>query len=247
MAKRVAVFAFGVATYLFFLAIVVWSVVFAGNLGFLKSVDSGAPVRSWTQSGLADVALILLFGVQHSVMARAPFKAWLARSLPQAAERSSYVLASSIALAVLFLYWQPISIAIWNFNSGWPRTLFMALFWIGWAMVLASTFLIDHFDLFGLRQAWLFLRGRDYTPVQFKESWAYRTVRHPLMASFVLAFWAAPTMTIGHALFAAGMTAYILVGIRFEEKDLESAHGNAYADYRRRVPMLLPLPMRRRR
>ena len=238
--KRVLVFAFGVATYLFFLAVVAWAVVFTGDLGFLKSVDSGAPVRGWTPSALIDIALMVLFGVQHSVMARAPFKAWLATWLPAAAERSVYVLASSAALAVLFAGWQPIAIAIWNFNAGGAHMALVALFWAGWAMVLASTWLIDHFDLFGLRQAWLFLRGREYTPVPFKDSWAYRAVRHPLMASFLVAFWAAPTMTIGHALFAAGMTAYIAVGVALEEKDLGRAYGQAYAAYRKRVPMLLP-------
>ena len=240
MVTRLFVLAFAAASYLFFLLVVAWAVVFVGDLGFLKSVDSGAPTRSWLASAAVDVALIALFGLQHSVMARARFKAWLARWLPPAAERSLYVLASSIALVVLFTCWQPIAIAIWNFNSGWPRTLMTVLFWAGWAMVLASTWLIDHFDLFGLRQAWLFFRGREYTPVPFEDSWVYRTVRHPLMASFLVAFWAVPTMTIGHALFAAGMTVYILVGVALEERDLLRAFGSAYAEYRQRVPMLVP-------
>jgi protein-S-isoprenylcysteine O-methyltransferase Ste14 len=240
MAGRLLVFAFGVATYLVFGLVVLWSVVFAGDLGFLKSVDS-PPVSIERGTAIAiDVALILLFGVQHSVMARAPFKSLLARLLPQAAERSIYVLASSVALAVLFWFWVPVPIAIWNFNEGWQHTVLAALFWIGWAMVLSSTFLIDHFDLFGLRQVTLYARGVPYTPVAFRESWIYRRVRHPLMTSFLVAFWATPRMTVGHALFALGMTIYILVGVRFEEKDLVRHFGDKYGDYKRRVPMLLP-------
>ena len=244
MAARVLVFAFGLATYLFFLLVVLWAVVFVGDLGFLKSVDSGAPAMSWGESAAVDAALILLFGVQHSVMARAPFKAWITRWLPPAAERSVYVLASSVALVVLFTFWQPIAIAIWNHNSGWKHAALAALFWIGWALVLSSTFLVNHFDLFGLRQVWLFLRGRSYTPVPFKESWVYRRIRHPLMASFLIGFWATPRMTIGHVLLATGMTLYILAGIALEERDLLRTFGAAYADYRKRVPMLLPWRIR---
>jgi protein-S-isoprenylcysteine O-methyltransferase Ste14 len=240
MAARVLVFAFGAASYLCFLAVVLWSVAFVGDLGYVKTVDSGAPTRGWVASGLIDLALIAFFGLQHSTMARGRFKGWLTRSLPQAAERSVYVLASSVALAIVFAAWQPLAIAVWNHNDGWVHVLLVALFWIGWLMVLASTFLIDHFDLFGLRQVWLFLRQRHYTPSPFRDSWAYRAVRHPLMASFIVAFWATPRMTIGHAIFSAGMTAYILVGIKLEEGDLLRAFGSAYADYRQRVPMLLP-------
>lgn len=237
---RILVFAFALASYAFSILVVGWAILFTGDLGFARTVDSGAPTRGWIESAAIDIGLIALFGIQHTIMARAPFKAWLARWLPPAAERSTFVLASSAVLALLFAAWQPIAIAIWNFNAGWPRTAFFALFWAGWAMVFASTWLVDHFDLFGLRQAWLYLRGREYTPVPFKDRWLYRRVRHPLMASFLVAFWAAPTMTIGHALFAAGMTAYILVGIRFEERDLLRSHGSTYADYLSRVPMLLP-------
>lgn len=240
MLIRLLVFAFGVAAYLFFMAVILWGLVFVGDLGFLKSVDSPAFPVPPGQALAVDLALIALFGVQHSAMARAPFKAWLARWLPAAAERSAYVLASSVALAAVFLSWQSIPIAIWNHNDGWKHVVLMALFWTGWAMVLASSFLIDHFDLFGLRQVTLYLRGVPYTPVPFRESWVYRRVRHPLMASFLVAFWATPRMTVGHLVFALGMTVYILVGVRFEEADLARAFGEKYADYRRRVPMLLP-------
>jgi len=174
------------------------------------------------------------------VMARGSFKAWLARVVPEPAVRSIYVLASSMTLALIYLWWQPVPIAIWNHNDGWPHTVLVALFWTGWAMTLASTFLIDHFDLFGLRQVALFVRGVPYTPVPFKQSWIYKRVRHPLMASFLIAFWATPRMTVGHFVFALGMTIYILVGVWFEERDLVKWHGAAYGDYRKRVPMLLP-------
>jgi protein-S-isoprenylcysteine O-methyltransferase Ste14 len=244
MGARVLVFAFGLGTYAFFLLVVLWAVVFVGDLGFAKTVDSGAPVLGWTASAGVDAALILLFGLQHSVMARAPFKAWLTRHVPAAAERSTYVLASSIALAILFACWQPIAIALWNHNDGWKHALLVASFWIGWALVLSSTFLVNHFDLFGLRQVWLFFRNREYTPVPFEESWVYRRIRHPLMASFLVGFWATPRMTIGHLLLAIGMTVYILVGIRFEERDLLRSFGAAYADYRKRVPMLFPWRLR---
>jgi protein-S-isoprenylcysteine O-methyltransferase Ste14 len=240
MSTRLAVLAFGIASYLVFGIVVLWSVVFVGDLGLLKSVDSPAiPIPTGRALAL-DIALIALFGLQHSVMARAPFKAWLARWLPVPAERSFYVLASSVALIVAFRFWEAVPVAIWNYNDGWQHTVLVALFWAGWAMVVASTFLIDHFDLFGLRQVVLFARGIAYTPVPFRDSWAYRHVRHPLMASFLIAFWATPRMSIGHAVFAAGMTLYILLGIRFEEKDLAAAHGTPYDEYRRRVPMLLP-------
>jgi protein-S-isoprenylcysteine O-methyltransferase Ste14 len=240
MPTRLTVFAFGVATYLFFGIVVLWSVVFVGDLGFLKTVDSPGYPTPRGQALAIDVALILLFGVQHSVMARGSFKAWLARVVPEPAVRSIYVLASSMTLALIYLWWQPVPIAIWNHNDGWPHTVLVALFWTGWAMTLASTFLIDHFDLFGLRQVTLFARGVPYMPVPFKQSWIYKRVRHPLMASFLIAFWATPRMTVGHFVFALGMTIYILVGVWFEERDLVKWHGAAYGDYRKRVPMLLP-------
>jgi protein-S-isoprenylcysteine O-methyltransferase Ste14 len=240
MPTRLTVFAFGVATYLFFGIVVLWSVVFVGDLGFLKTVDSPGYPTPRGQALAIDVALILLFGVQHSVMARGSFKAWLARVVPEPAVRSIYVLASSMTLALIYLWWQPVPIAIWNHNDGWPHTVLVALFWTGWAMTLASTFLIDHFDLFGLRQVTLFARGVPYMPVPFKQSWIYKRVRHPLMASFLIAFWATPRMTVGHFVFALGMTIYILVGVWFEERDLVKWHGAAYGDYRKRVPMLVP-------
>jgi protein-S-isoprenylcysteine O-methyltransferase Ste14 len=240
MFVRLAVFAFGIATYLFFGIVVLWSVVFVGDLGFLKTVDSPGYPSPVGRSLAIDVALILLFGVQHSVMARASFKAWLVRIVPEAAVRSIYVLVSSIALALIYLWWQPVPIAIWNHNDGWEHAVLVALFWAGWALTVASTFLIDHFDLFGLRQVTLFVRGLPYAPVPFKESWVYKRVRHPLMASFLIAFWATPRMTVGHLVFALGMTIYILIGVWFEERDLVRWHGDAYGSYRKRVPMLVP-------
>lgn len=245
MFVRLAVFAFGIASYLFFGIVVLWSVVFVGDLGFVKTVDSPGYPTPVGRSLAIDVALILLFGLQHSVMARASFKGWLAGIVPEPAVRSVYVLASSIVLAVVYLWWQPVPIAIWNHNDGWQHTVLVALFWTGWAMTLASTFLIDHFDLFGLRQVTLLVRGTPYTPVPFKESWVYERVRHPLMASFLIAFWATPRMTVGHLVFSLGMTIYILVGVWFEERDLVRSHGDAYGSYRKRVPMIVPWRMRK--
>ncbi len=238
--KRMAVFTYGLFVYAVFLGSVLCGFGFVGNLIIPKTVDSGAA----SLIGLAvavDLGLIALFGIQHSVMARPAFKRWWQRFVPPPVERSTYVFFSALCLYLTFWLWRPINVTIWS-STGMARTLLTALFWIGWALVVASTFLIDHFDLFGLRQVTLYLRGIDYTPVPFRQPAVYRYVRHPLMLSFLVAFWATARMTVGHLIFALGMTVYILVGVTLEERDLVATHGAAYEEYRKRVSMLLPLP-----
>jgi protein-S-isoprenylcysteine O-methyltransferase Ste14 len=192
------------------------------------------------QALLINVLLLGVFGLQHSVMARPAFKRWLTRGVPAAIERSTYVLASSLALILLFWGWQPMGGTVWEVQDPAGRALLYGLFAFGWLLVLVSTFLINHFDLFGLRQVWLQLRGREYTQLRFVTPWPYRLVRHPLYVGWLFAFWATPTMTATHLLFAIVTTAYILVAIQFEERDLLDAHGADYANYRARVPMLIP-------
>jgi protein-S-isoprenylcysteine O-methyltransferase Ste14 len=232
--------AYGVASYLAFLAAFLYAVGFVGNLLVPKSIDSG-PTGSLPASVLVDTLLLLLFAVPHSVMARPAFKRWWTRFVPPPVERSTYVLVSSMTLALLFWQWRPIPGLVWNVTIPVGRLLLLVVFWLGWAVVLVSTFLIDHFDLFGLRQVFLYASGREYTPPAFKTGGLYRYVRHPLMTGFLLAFWATPTMTVGHLLFAVATTAYILIALRLEERDLVGFHGEKYRAYREQVSMLLPL------
>jgi methanethiol S-methyltransferase len=187
-----------------------------------------------------DAALLTIFAVQHSVMARRWFKERWTRVVPWAIERSTYVLCASLALLLLFWQWRPIGIQIWSVENPAARVVLWTMFATGWATVLTVTFLINHFDLFGLRQVWLPLMGRPYTRVTFRTPLPYRFVRHPLYFGFLLAFWMTPTMTLAHLVFALATTAYIVLAIQFEEQDLVSEHGAAYEEYRKRVPMLLP-------
>ena len=236
--KRTAILVYGVASYLVFFATFLYAIGFVGNLLVPKSID-GAPVLPLAQALAIDLALLAVFALQHSVMARPAFKRWLVQRIPEAAERSTYVLASSAALLVLFAYWQPLGGTVWTVEHPIGRALLYAGFAFGWGLVLVTTFLIDHFDLFGLRQSWLAFRGRPYTPPRFVTPWPYRVVRHPLYVGWFFAFWCTPVMTVTHLVFAIATTAYILVAIRLEEHDLVAAHPE-YAEYRQRVPMLLP-------
>jgi len=206
-----------------------------------KSVDSGTGCPPG-YAILIDSVQLALFAVPHSVMARPAFKRWWTRFVPPPVERSTYVLVSSLLLGLLFWQWRPIPAVVWHVGHPAARWFLHAAFWIGWAIVLLSTFLIDHFDLFGLRQVYLFASGGPYRPIDFKTPGLYRFVRHPLMTGFLIASWAAPTMTAGHLLFAVSTTAYILVALQFEERDLERSHGERYRAYRRRAGLLLPLP-----
>jgi protein-S-isoprenylcysteine O-methyltransferase Ste14 len=203
-----------------------------------RTVDEG-PAAAPALAAIIDLALIALFGIQHSVMARPAFKSRWTRIVPPAMERSLYVLMTSIVLIVLFLGWRPIDGMVWNVTSPPLAAILWGVFWIGWLTVLVSTFLINHFELFGLQQAW-FARRRDEQPPRLREPLLYRLVRHPMMTGFFLALWAIPTMSAAHLLLAAGMSLYILVALRYEERDLVGTFGADYEDYRGRVGMLLP-------
>jgi protein-S-isoprenylcysteine O-methyltransferase Ste14 len=244
MIPRVAALIYGAVSYLIFLCSFLYVVACVGNYLVPKSMDVG-PERGPALSVLIDLTLLSLFAVQHSVMARPAFKRWWTTIIPASCERSTYVLISSVLLILLFWQWRPVVTTIWRVE-GWPATLLTSIYWIGWLTALASTFMIDHFELFGLRQVFASLRGIAARVPAFKTPLLYRFVRHPLLLGFLLAFWATPHMTAGHLLFAIVTTAYILVGARLEERDLVAQFGARYERYRRRVPMLLPRILSRR-
>lgn len=238
MVRRLLLLTYGILSYALFVATFLYAVGFVG--GFLTPTRLDGPRQGSLAAALAiDGGLLALFAVQHSGMARPAFKRWLTRFVPGPAERSTYVLLSNAALALLFWQWRPLGGVVWEVSGPAARAIVYALFAAGWVTVLVATCLINHLDLFGVRQVWLAFRGVAYTPPRFVTPWAYRVVRHPLYVGWLTAFWAAPTMTAAHLLFAAGTTAYILAAIRWEERDLVAAHPE-YADYRRRVPMLVP-------
>jgi protein-S-isoprenylcysteine O-methyltransferase Ste14 len=238
MVRRLLLLTYGSVCYLLSLPTFVYLAGFIG--GLLTPTQLDRPRQGSLAAALAiDAGLLLLFAVQHSGMARPAFKRWLTRFVPGPAERSTYVLLSCAALLVLFWQWRPLGGVVWEVTGEAARAAVTAVYVAGWLAVLGTTFLINHFDLFGLRQVWLAFRGVPYTALRFATPWPYRLVRHPLYVGWLTVFWAAPTMTAAHLLFAAGMTAYILAAIRWEERDLVAAHPE-YAAYRRRVPMLLP-------
>ena len=243
MTRRILFFAYGVASYLVFLASFLYAVGFIGNFGVPTRLD-GPAAGPLAPAVVIDASLLALFALQHSIMARRWFKERWTRVVPQALERSTYVLFSSLALIALFWQWRPLGGLVWSVEGQAARVALWALFAFGWGLVLVSTFLINHFDLFGLRQAWLFLRGQPYTGLRFRTPGPYRLVRHPLYVGWFFAFWMTPTMTFAHLLFALMTTAYILVAIRLEERDLVHEHGSAYEAYRRQVPMLVPFARR---
>lgn len=236
--KRFAAFLYGVLCYIAFLITFLYAVGFIGNFGVPKPMDSKAEMP-WVSALLIDAGLLTLFAIQHSVMARQWFKNAWTKIVPKSVERSTYVLFSSLALLLLFWKWEPIAGTIWNVQNPSGRIALYSLYALGWAIVLAATFLINHFDLFGLRQVWLELQGKEYTPLPFKTPLFYRYVRHPLYVGWLIVFWSTPTMSSAHLVFAFVTTAYILVAIQFEESDLVKLHSE-YEEYRRRVPMLIP-------
>ena len=239
MLKRLLFFCYGVAAYLVFLATFLYAIAFVGGFAVPRTLDG--PLETSLAAALAiDLALLTIFAVQHSVMARPWFKERWTQIVPWTIERSTYVLCASLALLLLFWQWRPIGIEVWSIESPGARAALWTLFAAGWITVLVVTFLINHFDLFGLRQVWLPLVGRPYTPVSFRTPLPYRFVRHPLYLGFLLAFWMTPRMTLAHLVFAIATTAYIVLAIQFEERDLVREHGAAYEQYRRSVPMLLP-------
>lgn len=239
MLKRLLIFAFGATSYLIFLGTFLYAIGFVGGFAVPSRLD-GAIRTSLPEALAIDCVLLTIFAVQHSVMARPWFKARWTQIVPWAIERSTFVLFASLALLLLIWQWRPIGIQIWSVDNAAARAALWTLFAAGWATVLTMTFLIDHFDLFGLRQVWLPLIGKPYTRVSFVTPLPYRLVRHPLYFGFLVAFWSTPTMTLAHLVFAGATTVYIIVAIQFEEHDLVAEHGAAYEDYRRTVPMLLP-------
>jgi len=243
MSRRLLALGYGVVAYLLFLAAFLYLIGFVGNIVVPRTVDRGLPAPPG-QAVLINVLLLSAFAVQHSVMSRPAFKRWWERIVAPPIERSTYVVLSSAVLMALYWQWRTMPAVIWDVWQPAARVALWTLFWLGWAIALAATFMISHFDLFGLRQVYLAWRGKPYTHIAFHVRLLYRLVRHPLMLGFVIAFWAAPTMTAGHLLFSIAMTGYILAATRLEEHDLVAALGDQYRDYRRDVPMLLPLPRR---
>ena len=236
--SRVAIFLYGLLCYAISLGVFVYSMGFIG--GFLTPTALDGPPHTSLSVALAiNLGLLTAFALQHSVMARPGFKAWWTRIVPQAAERSTYLLASSLALGALLAFWAPIGGVVWQ-TEGALRIAVTALYVFGWLLLLYTTFLIDHFDLFGLTQVWRNLTGKSYRAPQFHTPSLYKLVRHPLYIGWLIIFWAAPTMTVSHLLFALATTVYILIAIGFEERDLVSAFGDAYSRYRERTPMLVP-------
>jgi protein-S-isoprenylcysteine O-methyltransferase Ste14 len=239
LGKRIAFFAYGVIAHGGFLAVFLYLVGFLGNFGVPKSIDSG-PTRPLWQALLIDGLLLGFFAVQHSVMARPGFKRWWTRFVPQPIERSTYVMISNVLMAAILWFWQPIGGTVWSVQDTTARGVLYALFGLGCLQVVVSSLLINHFDLFGTRQVWFYLRGQDYKPLPFEVPGTYKLVRHPLYVGWLMTFWATPTMTAAHLVFAALTTAYILIAIQFEERDLVTVYGRTYTEYRKRVPMLIP-------
>ena len=232
-------FLYGIVSYGAFLGVCVYALGFFG--GFLAPTTlDGEPTRPFLQALAIDVALLGLFAIQHSVMARPTFKRWWTRFVPEPIERSTYVLVSSLLVAALFWLWEPIGGVVWSAPEGLARNAVIGVYLFGWALLLYSTFLIDHFDLFGLRQVWRGLKGDSYRPPQFYTPSLYKLVRHPLYVGWLTIFWAAPTMTVAHLIFALATTAYILIAIQLEERNLVDAFGERYLTYRRNTPMLIP-------
>jgi methanethiol S-methyltransferase len=236
---------YGAVCYVVFLCSFLYAIGFVGNFIVPRTIDSG-PSAPFTAALIIDLLLLGAFAVQHSVMARPGFKAVWTRIVPRSIERSTYVLISSLLLALICWQWRPIPATVWNVSASPVGTGLLGVFCVGWLILLLATFMINHFDLFGLRQVYLRMRGLEYSPPRFTQRALYKLVRHPIMLGFLIAFWATPRMSLGHCIFSIATTGYILVGIALEERDLMRAHGEQYRAYRARVPMLLPFGTRRR-
>ncbi len=242
---RILAFLYGVVCYLIFLFTFLYAIGFVGNVIVPKSIDTGRLSEPLSIALIIDAVLLSLFAIQHSVMARQWFKRAWTRFVPPPVERSTYVLIASLVLLLLFWQWQPMGPVVWEVTNPTARMLLVGLFWMGWGGVLFSTYLVDHFSLFGLRQVYNHWKGKDESAIPFKSPALYKMVRHPLYLGFIVAFWSTPRMTFGHLFFAIMTTAYILVAIQFEERDLIRSYGDVYRDYRQRVSMLIPMPRRK--
>lgn len=240
MIGRITTLLYGIFCYLVFFATFLYAIAFLGDFGLARSIDSGID-SSVLKALLIDAGLLTLFALQHSIMARSWFKRAWTKVVPPAAERSTYVLFSSLALILLFWQWRPIGGVVWQVENNVARVAIYGIYAVGWLLLLLATFLLDHFDLFGLRQVYLHFRGREYTGLKFRTPGLYRLVRHPIYFSWLCIFWATPRMTVAHLVFALATTSYILVAIQFEERDLTRMYGDAYRRYKQQVPGLLPV------
>lgn len=238
-AKRIAYLAYGFVCYAIGMASLLYLAGFVGGFGTPTTLD-GPATMAWPMALAIDLGLLMLFALQHSVMARPTFKKWWTKFVPQPIERATYCLASAAALFVLFAFWQPIGGHLWQVTDPAARGVLYGLYAFGWMAVVGTTFLINHFDLFGLRQVWLYAKGREYTHLPFRLPGPYKYVRHPLYVGWLTVMWATPSMTVPHLVFAVAMTAYILVAIRFEERNLIEHFGFVYKRYTNTVPMLIP-------
>ena len=242
---RIFAFLYGVVCYLIFLVTFLYAIGFVGNIVVPKAIDTGTLSNPLSPALINDALLLSLFAIQHSVMARQWFKRAWTRIVPSVVERSTYVLIASLILAFLFWQWQPMGPVIWEVRNPTAGMLLLVLFWIGWGTVLVSTYLVDHFSLFGLKQVYNHFQGKDAEEIPFQSPGLYKTVRHPLYLGFIIGFWSTPRMTFGHLFFAIMTTGYILVAIQFEERDLIRSYGDTYREYRQKVSMLIPLPRKR--
>lgn len=245
--KKIIAFIYGLISYVIFLGAFLYAIVFVGDFAVAKTINTGVETP-FAEAVIINLLLLSVFALQHSIMARQGFKKWWTKFVPHAVERSTYVLLSSLALILIYWQWRPLPDVVWEVQHEAGAVLLYSTFGLGWIIVLLSTFMINHFDLFGLKQVYENLKKIEPQPIPFKINFLYRIVRHPIMLGFVIAFWATPVMTVGHLMFSVTTTLYILVALKFlEERDLRKAFGNQYVEYQEKVPMLIPFVKRQKR